>query len=129
MQKITPFLMFQGKCKPALDLYQKTFPDFELLEYAEYPDTGELKGQVQMATFSIKGQRIICNDSSIKHAFDFTPSFSLFIDCDDETEQDHYFNSLSKGGFTLMPLDNYGFSRRFAWVADPCGISWQINLP
>ncbi|CAM5407966.1 hypothetical protein MAUB1S_06937 [Mycolicibacterium aubagnense] len=29
----------------------------------------------------------------------------------------------------LMPLDNYGFSRRFAWLNDRFGVSWQINLP
>ncbi|MEL6662392.1 MAG: VOC family protein, partial [Pseudomonadota bacterium] len=29
----------------------------------------------------------------------------------------------------LMPMDNYGFSQRFAWVNDKFGVSWQLNLP
>jgi predicted 3-demethylubiquinone-9 3-methyltransferase (glyoxalase superfamily) len=25
-------------------------------------------------------------------------------------------------------LDNYGFSKKFGWVADKYGVSWQLNL-
>lgn len=32
-------------------------------------------------------------------------------------------------GKVLMPLGEYGFSRRFGWVNDRFGVSWQINLP
>ena len=39
------------------------------------------------------------------------------------------FAILSNGGHTLMPLANYGFSRRFGWLNDRFGVSWQLNLP
>ena len=39
------------------------------------------------------------------------------------------FGALADGGETLMPLDDYGSSRRFGWINDRFGVSWQLNLP
>lgn len=38
------------------------------------------------------------------------------------------FQKLSEGGSVMMPLDNYGFSKKFGWVSDKYGVSWQLNL-
>jgi predicted 3-demethylubiquinone-9 3-methyltransferase (glyoxalase superfamily) len=67
-------------------------------------------------------------DSPAVHAFDFTPSMSIFVECDNEAELDRVFAALSDGGKTLMPLNNYGFSKKFGWCNDRFGVSWQINL-
>ena len=70
----------------------------------------------------------MCIDSPIAHAFTFTPTFSLFVDCDSEAELHRIHDALVVGGATLMPLGDYGFSRRFAWISDRFGVSWQLNL-
>ena len=72
---------------------------------------------------------ILVIDSPAPHDFTFTPSTSLFVECASLEEQDAAFERLSENGEVLMPLDNYGFSQRFAWVADHYGVSWQLNLP
>jgi predicted 3-demethylubiquinone-9 3-methyltransferase (glyoxalase superfamily) len=65
----------------------------------------------------------------VHHAFTFTPSLSLFVDCAGEDALDRRFAALSDGGQVLMPPADYGFSRKFAWVQDRFGVSWQLNLP
>jgi predicted 3-demethylubiquinone-9 3-methyltransferase (glyoxalase superfamily) len=82
-----------------------------------------------VASFTLSGQDFLCIDSPVKHAFTFTPSISLFVDCESADELDEAFRRLSAGGGVLMPINNYGFSKRFGWVNDRFGVSWQLNLP
>ena len=61
--------------------------------------------------------------------FTFTPAMSLFVECRSDAELATLFERLSEGGEVLMPLDQYPFSRRYGWVSDKFGVSWQLNLP
>ncbi|MFC7247596.1 VOC family protein [Catellatospora aurea] len=123
---ITPFLMFEGAATQAMDFYVSLFDDGEILSVT--PHQGEHTG-VQLAEFRVAGQRLLCSDSFVKHAFTFTPSLSLFVRCKDDAELTRLHAALSEGGQELMPPSNYGFSTRFAWVNDRFGVSWQLNLP
>ena len=86
------------------------------------------EGSIMRAEFTIAGHRLACIDSPIPHAFTFTPSASLFVECADEAELDTVFAALSEGGAVLMPPGDYGFGRKFAWLNDRFGVSWQLNL-
>jgi len=126
--KATPFLMFQGQAKDALALYRQAFPDYEELLLEEHPE-GPQAGQVAMARIRVGGLEIMLYDSPPMHDFTFTPSTSTFIDCDDEAQLRHLAELLGDGGKVMMPVDNYGFSTLFTWIADRLGVSWQLNLP
>jgi predicted 3-demethylubiquinone-9 3-methyltransferase (glyoxalase superfamily) len=119
--------MFQGQAQDGLRFYRATFPDFEELVLQEHPP-GAMAGQVAMARIRIGGQEIMLNDSPPVHAFTFTPSSSIFIECDDEAQLRGLAETLGGGEREMMPVGNYGFSTLFAWVADPFGVSWQLNL-
>ena len=128
MRKITPFLMFEGMAEEAMRFYVSLFPDSEIGQIVRYgPDEPEFEGNFQKADFTLAGQAFICLDSTIKHEFTFTPSISLFVACKDEDELDQLFEALSEGGKVLMPPDNYGFSKKFCWINDRFGVSWQLD--
>jgi predicted 3-demethylubiquinone-9 3-methyltransferase (glyoxalase superfamily) len=123
--------MFQdGNAQAALDLYFATFPDSRIVQVERYaPGEPGPEGTIKVATFTLYGREFMCSDSPIKHGFSFTPSSSTFVDFDSEAELERTFGVLSEGGQVLMPLDDYGFSRRFGWLNDRFGVSWQLNLP
>jgi predicted 3-demethylubiquinone-9 3-methyltransferase (glyoxalase superfamily) len=130
MKKVAPFLMFQGNAEEAMNYYTSLIEESEVTSITRYGanEAGE-EGSVMQATFTLKGQEIMCIDSDVKHGFTFTPSFSLFITCDTEEEINRLYESLFEGGEALMPLDDYSFSKKFGWVNDKFGVSWQLNLP
>lgn len=130
MTAVSTHIMFQGNAVEALALYAAIFPSFKTIAREDY-GTEELgpEGTVKMATIDFNGAVLQVMDSPIPHDFDFTPSMSLFVDCDDLDTLRTVFEALSEGGEVMMPLNNYGFSRQFGWCKDRFGLSWQINLP
>lgn len=124
-----PFLMFEGRAEEAISFYTGLLPDCEILDIARYgPDGPGAEGSVVRAVFTLGGQKIMASDSPVAHDFTFTPAISFFLECGSEDEIARLFAALSEDGAVFMPLDDYGFSRRFGWVQDRFGVSWQLNL-
>jgi predicted 3-demethylubiquinone-9 3-methyltransferase (glyoxalase superfamily) len=129
MQKLTTFLMFEGNAEQAMNLYISVFENSTILEITRYGenDAGPV-GTVKHATFTLAGQEFMAIDSGINHGFTFTPAISIHVKCETDEEIGRIFDQLSAGGQVLMPLDRYDFSRKFAWIADRFGVTWQLNL-
>jgi predicted 3-demethylubiquinone-9 3-methyltransferase (glyoxalase superfamily) len=127
--KIATMLMFSGQAKAAMDYYTTLFADsgIELLErYGPgYPGP---EGQVVHARFRLNGKLFYAADSAVEQPFTFTPSTSFFVTCADEAEIDRLFAALSADGMVLMELASYPFARKYAWVQDRYGVSWQLIL-
>ncbi|GGO62771.1 VOC family protein [Nonomuraea cavernae] len=129
-QKITTFLMFQGNdAEEAMTYYMSLFDDSEILSISRYDADGPGKeGTVQHALFTLAGQPYMAIDSHVKHDFGFTPSISLYVNCESADEIERLYAALLDKGGALMPLGSYGFSTKFGWVNDRFGVSWQLNL-
>ena len=130
MTDATPFLMFEGRAEEALDFYVAAIPESRI-EHVDRYGAGEPgpEGSVRLARAVVAGLPILASDSFVHHGFTFTPSISFMLRCEEGGELDRLTAVLAEGGGALMAPGNYGFSRKFAWVNDRFGVSWQVNLP
>ncbi len=125
---ITTFLMFEGRAEEAMDFYVSLFEDSGIAGISRYgPEGPGAEGSVMYATFTLAGSRFMAIDSAVAHDFGFTPSMSLFVECESEDQIRALYDALSFDGEDLMELDDYGFSTLFAWVNDRFGVSWQLT--
>src|SRR5215831_17959864 len=103
--------MFQdGRALEAAEWYVSLVPG-SAIEKLDRPDQGGLA-----VFFTLAGRAFIAFDSPIRHGFDFTPSASIFVRCEDEEEVRLLFDQISSDGAVLMPVDDYGFSSCFGWA-------------
>jgi len=115
MQKITPFLWFDGRAEEARDFYISIFKNSQVLKTARYGDLGPgPKGTVMTTSFVLNGQEFVALNGGPK--FQFTPALSLVVNCDSQAEIDEYWAKLSAGGATSQ----------CGWLTDKFGVSWQI---
>ena len=121
--------MFEGKAEEAMNFYTSLFDQSEIVSISRYDENGPGKeGSVIHATFTLNGQEFMCIDSYVKHDFTFTPAMSLYVTCETEEEIETVFHKLAQDGAILMPLGAYPFSKKFGWLNDKYGVSWQLTL-
>ena len=115
-------LMFQdGRAREAAEWYVSLLPGSRIERVVENGEEGVT------VYFTLADRGFVAFDSPIRHQFDFTPSMSIFVRCDDEEDVRRLFGGISAAGGVLMPVDDYGFSSCFGWATDRYGVSWQIG--
>lgn len=115
MQKITPFLWFDGKAEEAANFYTSIFKNSKVGEIRRYGEAGPgAKGAVMSATFQLEGQEFIALNGGPQ--FTFSPAISFFVNLETQEEVDELWEKLSEGGK----------KNRCGWLQDKFGLSWQI---
>jgi predicted 3-demethylubiquinone-9 3-methyltransferase (glyoxalase superfamily) len=115
MQKITPFLWFDGNAEEAMNLYVSTFKNSKLVNVSRYGEAGPgPNGSVMVGTFEIEGQQFMALNGGPQYKF--TPAVSFVVNCETQQEVDDYWDKLSEGGQT----------QQCGWLQDKFGLSWQI---
>lgn len=116
MQKITPFLWYDGQAEEAMKLYTSVFKNAKINNIKYWAEGSPFpKGQVMMGEFEIDGLKFYTMDAGPQ--FKFTEAMSLFVSAETQEEVDHYWNSLTADG---------GEESQCGWLKDKFGVSWQI---
>lgn len=115
MQKITPFLWFDGKAEEAANFYVAIFKNSKIKGIARYGDAGPgPKGSVMTVALELDGQEFVLLNGGPQ--FQFSMATSFVVNCETQKEVDDMWDELSAGGKTLQ----------CGWLTDKYGLSWQI---
>jgi predicted 3-demethylubiquinone-9 3-methyltransferase (glyoxalase superfamily) len=126
-QKLIPSLWFDTQAEEAVNYYISVFNgsphtrgDSKIASITRYesgmevPGTDAMLGKVLTAVFELDGQRFMALDGG--PIFKFNESISLYVECEDQAEVDHFWTKLS-----AVPE-----SEQCGWLKDRFGLSWQI---
>ena len=116
MPRITPNLWFDDQSLDAAEFYTSIFPNSKVTEVTYYgKDAPRPEGTVLTVNFLLDGQEITAINGG--PMFTFSEAISLLINCADQAEIDHYWNSLTADG---------GEESQCGWLKDKFGLSWQV---
>lgn len=131
MSKIVPHLWFDKEAKEAAAFYVETFGgDSKIGDVTTLHDTPS--GDADIVPFEIWGTQFL--SISAGPLFTFNPSISFMVNFDPSQDKDaaekidEIWSKLSKDGKTLMEIGEYPFSKRYGWIQDKYGLSWQLIL-
>jgi predicted 3-demethylubiquinone-9 3-methyltransferase (glyoxalase superfamily) len=123
IQKITPFLWFDGQAEDAAKFYASLFKDSKIgrvLRYGEetakVSESGQAVGSVLTIEFEIGGQQFVALNGGPQ--FKFNESISFVINCETQEEVDYFWEKLTANG---------GEESACGWLKDKFGVSWQIT--
>jgi predicted 3-demethylubiquinone-9 3-methyltransferase (glyoxalase superfamily) len=115
MQKITPFLWFDGKAEEAMNFYISSFKNSKILSVTRYGEAGPgPTGTVMTAKFELNGQEFVALNGGPQ--FTFSEAISFVVNCETQQEVDELWEKLSAGGQ----------KSRCGWLKDKYGLSWQV---
>lgn len=127
--RVSYFIMFDGEASSALELYTSAFKEALRDDYFRVVERVDAaNGTVETARCVLGDARLMVIDSPIKHDFSLNPATSLFVDTGSADVVDMLAEKLGADGKVLMPLGTYPFAKRFTWVCDKFGVSWQLSF-
>jgi predicted 3-demethylubiquinone-9 3-methyltransferase (glyoxalase superfamily) len=116
MQKINPFLWFNGNAEDAVKFYLSVFKNSKITTILRCGEAGPGPvGSVLTIAFNLNGQEFVALNGETNHPF--THAISFVVNCDTQEEVDYHWEKLTESGKEVA----------CGWLVDKFGVSWQIT--
>jgi len=113
--QIYPCLWFDGASKNAAEFYCSLFSNSKII--SENP---------MVVIFELEGLKLMGLNGG--PMFQINPSISIFVNCTSGEKIETLSKKLSEEGSALMALGEYPWSKKYAWIKDKFGLTWQLML-
>ncbi len=131
MKKIIPYFWCNRNIEEFVNVLTEIFPNSKTGMKTYYTESssqvsGMPVGEMMSQQFWLCGQEFGAINGG--DYFKFSPAVSMTVFCENENQIDGLWEKLSQGGTVMMPLQEYPFSKRYGWIQDRFGVSWQLNM-
>lgn len=127
----TPYLMFDGKAKEALNFYKDVFSgeisNLQTYGEADYPTPPEAQDLIIHAQFKSGDLFLMASDSFPGNSVVIGNNISLTLEFESEEEIQKIYEALSQNGTVFMELQDTFWGAKYAKVKDAYGVIWDLN--
>jgi PhnB protein len=134
MEKMNPYLMFDGNCEAAINFYKDIF-DGEIGYFGRFSEspnevTDSDKNKIMHVEFKFWGGSILASDH-VESAGYTTKSegsnIHLSLGFNSEGKMEETFNKLKQGGDVTMNIKEQFWGSKFGMLTDKFGIRWMFS--
>lgn len=127
----TPYLMFNGNAKEALEYYKGVFggeiAEIQTYGEADYPTPPEADNRIMHARFKKDDLLLMVSDAFPGQSVDVGSNISLVLEFESDDEIRTVYSALIKKGSIYMELQDTFWGATYAKVKDAYGITWDLN--
>ncbi len=130
--KLNPYLSFKDNARQAMQFYQTVFGGKLTMstfkEFNASQDSSE-DNKIMHATLEVDNCiTFMASDTPNPMEYKAGTNYSMSLIGDNEAELRGYFEKLSAGGNTTMPLGKAIWGDTFGMLTDKFGVSWLVNI-
>ena len=128
--RLNPYLNFNGNARQALEFYANVFGgNLTLSTFADFGRPGSDADKIMHGQLDTEaGYTIMAADITSEMGYQAPAGFSVSVSGDDAGALHGYFEKLSAGGTTTMPMQKQVWGDEFGMCVDRFGVSWLVNI-